>query len=251
MEYRGKLWQALALGLGLSTAVPEAQVAEYVTPIAAESLYLAENSFSKSAHTVQKSTQNKNTQKSSKKPKKPKNPLKGSHDALLEQNIMADKYDLSRIEDDKMLERFVRSGYLVQLPRNAINYYLDDGLSDRYAYARPWTKLFIERLASQYYANFREKLKITSAVRTIKNQAVLDRTNPAAAPAKGPAASSHETGSTFDISKKDMSKKGKKWLQKVLGDLDRQGIIEATEERAAFHTMVYKDRYLSYVRGKK
>lgn len=185
-----------------------------------------------------------------KKPKTQKapNPLKGSRSALAEQNRKANEEDLTRIKDDDMLERFIKHGYLVPLQGNS-NYCVDRRLDDDQAYVRPYTRKFVERLSEQYHSKFGQKLQVNSGIRTQKDQKKLRRRNVNAAPYSGPLASSHMTGATVDITKKKLKKNGIKWLRTVLSDLDRRGVIEATEEKkqSVFHIMVYRDEYADYI----
>src|SRR5690349_21649172 len=86
------------------------------------------------------------------------------------QNDRADRDHLSRMRDLGMLRRFVRSHYLVSVPASTRFFYLH-AVPAAYRYCRPWTKLFIERLSSQFYARFHERLRVTSLVRTVASQA--------------------------------------------------------------------------------
>ena len=57
--------------------------------------------------------------------------------------------------------------------------------------------------------------------------------------------SSHLTGSTVDISYKDISPESKAWLERKLRQMERQGLVEATEEhgsQACFHVMVFPSK---------
>lgn len=164
------------------------------------------------------------------------------------QNTRADTDDLSRMHDTVMLRRFVRTGYLVSLPSSSRFYYLH-AIPPAYRYARPWTKLFLERLSRQYYAKFKQRLRITSAVRTAASQMMLARYNGNAADAFGSRRSSHLTGASLDISKRLMSPQGRRWMRNVMYSLRNQGYVYAIEEfeQPAFHVMVYRN-YADYVK---
>ncbi len=170
------------------------------------------------------------------KRKKMPDPLKGSKQSMRRQNAMADRYNLSRIEDDAMLRRFINAGLLVPLKPDGRTYFYDSDSPREYAYARPYTRQFIERLSGQYCEKFHKKLKVTSAVRPRTYQNRLRHNN-----ANASRASSHMTGATVDISKVGMKRAEKRWMQNVLRSLEYRGCVEATEEnrQATFHIMVY------------
>jgi hypothetical protein len=172
--------------------------------------------------------------------------LKGSPTSMDEQNRVASAHDLSRIPDNESLHRMIKSGYLVKVPRETQNYYLDDDLPARRRhdpddpligrhYARPYTKLFLDRLSRQYRAACGERLKVTSLTRTKEDQAQL--TN-------GSKRSVHPTGAAIDLG----IGKCAEWLGSVLSGLDKKGYIEATREKRPphFHIMVYPT-YHQYV----
>lgn len=175
------------------------------------------------------------------------NDLRATTESQLIQNQQADQDNLSRIEDSKMLERFVRLKLLTTVPGDTQDYYLAN-VPSRYRYARPWTKLFIERLGSQYRDRFGTKLRVTSLIRTISLQNSLRRRNANAASPYGEKRSTHLTGASIDISKKGMTRAQQNWMRDVLRSLREQGYIFAIEEfrQPAFHIMVYR-QYEDYV----
>ncbi len=163
------------------------------------------------------------------------------------QNDRADRDNLSRMRNAAMIQRFVQSGYLVSVQPSTRFYYLHS-IGPTYRYCRPWTKLFLDRLSRQFYARFRQRLRITSLVRTAASQERLADRNSNAADAFGPERSSHLTGATVDISKRWMSPAARRWLRTVLYSLRQQGYLYAIEEfhQPAFHVMVYAN-YPEYV----
>jgi uncharacterized protein YcbK (DUF882 family) len=175
------------------------------------------------------------------------NDLRATTESQLIQNRQADEDNLSRIEDSKMLDRFVRLKLLTTVPNDTQDYYLAN-VPSGYRYARPWTKLFIERLGSQYRGRFGTKLRVTSLVRTISLQNSLRRRNTNAASPYGEKRSTHLTGASIDISKKGMTRAQQDWMRGVLRSLREQGYIFAIEEfrQPAFHIMVYR-QYEDYV----
>jgi hypothetical protein len=165
------------------------------------------------------------------------------------QNVRADADDLSRMRDDAMILRFRRSGLLLPVPGATSHYYLH-GIRRQHRYLRPWTKLFLTRLSRQSHARFGRKLRVTGLVRTVKYQQALQRHNANAAGSVGVLRSSHLTGATLDISKRDMSPAHRQWMRRVLHSLQSRKVIYAIEEfrQPCFHVMVHR-RYLEYVRN--
>ncbi len=174
--------------------------------------------------------------------------LRADPDSQVEQNLRADAEDLSRLEDLAMLKRFVRAGLLVPVPA-ARSYYLHR-VPPSYRYLRPWSKLFLDRLSSQFHLRFGVPLRVTSLARTVSYQSGLQRRNENAASAYGEKRSTHLTGSSLDISKKDMTEAQLSWMRRVLHSLHEKGCLNAVEEfyQPAFHVMVYKN-YPDYVRS--
>ncbi|HEY0263351.1 MAG TPA: DUF5715 family protein [Granulicella sp.] len=168
-------------------------------------------------------------------------PLKGSHEILVHQNVMADQDGLTRIQDDADLERMRRTGLLVSLPVNS-GMQIDERLPMNRRYARPWTAQFLAALARAHYAHFHTPLQINSAVRTVDFQLRLMRTNGNAAPAEGETASPHLTGQAVDIAKHGLSMTEIAWMRGYLLPLVQQGKIDVEEEfqQACFHISVYR-----------
>lgn len=175
------------------------------------------------------------------------NDLRATTESQIIQNQQADEDNLSRIEDSKMLDRFVRLKLLTAVPGDTRDYYLAN-VPSRYRYARPWTKLFIERLSNQYRDRFGAKLRVTSLIRTVSLQNSLRRRNANAASPYGEKRSTHLTGASIDISKKGMTRAQQSWMRTVLRSLREKGHIFAIEEfqQPAFHIMVYR-QYEDYV----
>jgi len=170
------------------------------------------------------------------------------------QNTQADEDDLSRMEDVAMMRRFVKSGYLVPVPLSTRTYYLHD-IPRTYRYARPWTRLFLDRLSRQFYQRFGHRLRVTSMVRTEERQLELADWNANAADATGPMRSSHLTGATLDISKRFMTAAERRWMRDVLWSLRESGNVYAIEEfgQPTFHVMVYRSypEYVERLTGKR
>lgn len=171
-------------------------------------------------------------------------PLKGSHEILVHQNIVADREGLDRIKDDDDLDDMRAHRLLVSLPLSGA-LEVDDRLPANRRYCRPWTAQFLAALARAHYARFHTPLQVNSAVRTVEFQQRLLRTNGNAAPAEGETASPHLTGQAIDLAKHGLSLTEIAWLRGYLLPLVQQGKIDVEEEfqQSCFHISVYK-RYL-------
>jgi hypothetical protein len=168
-------------------------------------------------------------------------PLKGSHEILVRQNVVADRDGLDRIQDDDDLASMRDQRLLVALPvSRALD--VDDRLPADRRYCRPWTAQFLTTLARAHYARFHTPLQVNSAVRTIDFQQRLQRTNGNAAPAEGETASPHLTGQAIDLAKHGLSLTEIAWLRGYLLPLVQQGRIDVEEEfqQSCFHISVYK-----------
>ena len=172
--------------------------------------------------------------------------LRGSHDSLLRQNEEIDRLKLTRIQDDQQLETLEMRGDLVAVHESrALDIAPNLELNRRFC--RPWTRTFLEDLSQAYYDRFHQSVTMTSAVRTVDQQARLQRYNHNAAPIDGDTASSHLAGLTIDIGKRGMSRSERAWMSQYVLRLQQLGLVEAAEERrqACFHIMV-SNRYEDY-----
>jgi hypothetical protein len=172
--------------------------------------------------------------------------LRGSHDSLLRQNEEIDRLRLTRISDDQQLEELELRGELVSLHESrAMQIAANLELNRRFC--RPWTRDFLEDLSQAFYAQFHQPIQVTSAVRTVDQQARLQRSNHNAAPIDGDTASSHLAGLTVDIGKRPMSRMQRAWIDQYVLRLQQLGLVEAAEERrqACYHIMV-SNRYDDY-----
>ncbi len=167
--------------------------------------------------------------------------LKGSHEILIHQNLMADSDGLERVRDDDDLDRMRRNGMLVPIPTSS-TLRTDERLPANRRYCRPWTALFLDTLARQHYAHFQSAIQVNSAVRTVEFQQRLIHTNGNAAPAEGDTASPHLTGQAIDIAKRGLSMAEIAWLRGYLLPLVQQGKVDVEEEfqQSCFHISVYK-----------
>ena len=168
-------------------------------------------------------------------------PLKGSHEILVRQNIVADRDGLDRIQNDDDLDMMRVQHLPVALPLSR-SLEVDDRLPADRRYTRPWTAQFLATLARAHYARFHTPLQVNSAVRTVEFQQRLLRTNGNAAPAEGETASPHLTGQAVDLAKHGLSRTEIAWLRGYLLPLIQQGRIDVEEEfqQSCFHISVYK-----------
>ena len=102
-----------------------------------------------------------------------------------------------------------------------------------YPYVLSATRTFVQRLGAQYREVCGEKLVITSGLRptSLRLSNSTDR-------------SVHPTGMAVDI-RKPQGGRCLSWLRETLLQLEREGVIEATEERRPphFHVAVYPAPY--------
>jgi len=170
------------------------------------------------------------------KSSKPLTILTPSHESLIRQNLVINELDLPRIQNEDELTEMIGSGKLAALPVNdAVK--IAPSLPDNRRYALPLTISFLLSLSGAYRAEFGKPLMVDSAVRPRSVQERLRRTNYAAAPADGETASSHEAGTTFDISKR-MNKAQLRWMRNMLSYYTATCVTIAEEERACFHIQV-------------
>ena len=163
------------------------------------------------------------------------------------QNERADLEGLSRFEGSAMIQRFARLRLLDQVPPKTRNYYIHK-IPAQYRYLRPWAKLFLDRLSTQFRARFGHPLRITGLTRSAAYQQSLRRRNRNAAAVSGPKRSVHLTGACLDISKKGMTGSHVSWMRRVLVSIKKKGFLFAVEEfkQPNFHIMVYRN-YPEYV----
>jgi len=168
-------------------------------------------------------------------------PLRGSHDVLVHQNIIADVEGLGRIQNDAQIQEMLAAKRLAPLPVGH-GLSVDPRLPSNRRYCRPWTADFLANLAHAHSALFVHPLVVTSAVRTVQFQQHLERINGNAAPASGDTASPHLTGQAVDIGKKGMSMREIGWMRAYLGQLQSAGLLDVEEEfhQSCFHISVYK-----------
>lgn len=160
--------------------------------------------------------------------------LVASSSELYRENRLAEKCRLSRIKDRANLEWFISEGLLVPLPHGGEEaYVIDANLGEEdpdnaalYIHVRPWVKEFVETVAEMAQTEIGVRIRITSLVRPLKYQRRLQEHNRNAA-----SESTHPTGSTVDIALSELDWQQKNWLRQYVLRLEKDGLVEATEER--------------------
>jgi LysM repeat protein len=159
--------------------------------------------------------------------------LGGSASSLDRQNRMARTHDFTFLDTPGQVSRFADLGYLVRVRPNS-DFDLH-GVS--FPYARPEVQVFVSRLASQYRAACGEQLVVTSLTRPESRQ-----------PRNASDRSVHPTGMAVDL-RLSRNTSCRHWLERVLLELERSRVVEATRERrpAHYHVAVFPQPYTNYV----
>ena len=154
---------------------------------------------------------------------------------MRKQNAVALHQDYTFLETSADVWDFVEKGLLVPLNGNG-NYKVEDA---QYPYARPAVKLFVERLSQQYKAECGERLVVTSLTRPLSRQ-----------PANASDLSVHPAGMAVDV-RRSKRASCRRWLERTLSSLERNGVLEATRERTPphYHVAIYPGPYNRYVAG--
>lgn len=165
-------------------------------------------------------------------------------DSVLLENIAADKMRAWRYTDQDEMQAAIDRGELV--PLDGLN--VSGKLPENRRYARPATVEFARLLSREFHDAMGDSkhyapLMINSAVRPMDVQIKLRKKLGCrwracvAAPADGERASSHERGTTIDISRK-LTKDQLRWLVMRLWFYKLSNRILVIEERACFHIFV-------------
>lgn len=181
--------------------------------------------------------------------------LRGSPDAMATENRTADRFGLQRFKNLNELLPLEQNGALLPVVSHGRIVLSEDiGEDDKpnahaYTYARPWVGWFLDDLVNDPTFPKDSVLNVTSLVRTDEYQARLRKHSVTAARGTDPLRrSSHLTGSTFDVTTKPMPENLREWMRRALIDLEKRGLVQATEERygaLCFHVMVFP----SYQKG--
>lgn len=142
--------------------------------------------------------------------------LRGSRGSLVEQNEVANKEKLTRIENERAIARFVKAGFFVSIPNGRYGLRVDPRLERNRRYCRPWTVQFLKDLGTRFQNKFKKSLTINSCVRDIETQEDLRDRNGNAAATTGVRASSHLTGATADIKRLGLSRREQEFVRSRL-----------------------------------
>ena len=138
----------------------------------------------------------------------------------------------------------IKNGYLVPIWRGVT---VDHRLRSEFRYVRPWVNVQLKDMTYRFHRERKTKKKfiITSATRTISYQLLLQGYNGNAAGITGPYKTSHPTGSTYDVSKRNLTSNDIRWVRNYYLGNERQTKLEATEEfhQSVFHVMAFKEAW--------
>lgn len=159
--------------------------------------------------------------------------LKGSRASMQRQHGIAVADGFAFLEVSQVINRYVERGELLRVSNNS-NLVLHDVSNP---FARPATKLLLDRLSAQYRAACGEKLTVTSLVRPKNRQ-----------PANAAPNSVHPTGMAVDLRIPRRSR-CRSWLEQTLLSLEGSGVLDVTRERNPphYHVAVFTTPYVNYV----
>jgi hypothetical protein len=159
--------------------------------------------------------------------------LDGSPRAVKKAHRVARREDYTFLRTAAQVREFVKKAKLERVTSS--QHVLVNNVS--FPYARPAVKIFIERLAAQYFAVTGERLVITSLTRPLSRQ-----------PRNASALSVHPTGMAVDLR---IPKKAahRAWLERTLLALEDEVVLDVTKERspAHYHVAVFPREYEKYL----
>jgi hypothetical protein len=155
-----------------------------------------------------------------------------TRDSVPAENRRADAAGIPRYRDERSMAGDVERRVLVPVPITC-----NKKLPENRRYVRVDTADFMLELDTRFHLATGGWLVVNSAVRPATVQKRLASRNRNAAPADGARASSHERGTTFDLSKR-MRRGQLRWLLIQLMCYRSMGRILIIEERACIHVYV-------------
>jgi|ERR1035437_1288063 hypothetical protein len=164
-----------------------------------------------------------------------------NHDSVRLENEAANDMGAFRYFTQAQVDEDVYSGKLVAL-YNHTQYVVSPKLPMNRRYALPSTVSFLDTFAMEFYRQFHQPLMVDSAVRPATTQRSLSRWNRNAAPAYGDRASTHERGTTLDLSKR-MTKAQQRWMIMRLLYYRALGLVLVIQERGCWHIFVGGGNY--------
>lgn len=153
--------------------------------------------------------------------------LRGSKTAVDQAYRAAKRDGLTFARSRREIERGARAGDYVRLSRSTANYRLR-GVT--MPYVRPATRAFVAHFGANYRRSCGEALTVTSAMRPTSMHL-----------ANSVEKTVHPTGMAVDL-RVPRRPSCRAWMRTALIGLERQGVVNATEERrpAHFHVVVYR-----------
>lgn len=162
--------------------------------------------------------------------------LRGSPSSMRVQHQVAVEEDLTFLANSAQVRTLVKSGKLEVVEGNS-----DFSLSGvSFPYARPETKLFIERIAAQHRRETGQMLVVTSITRPSALQ-----------PRNAHELSVHPAGMAVDF-RIPASATSRAWLERALMDLENAKVLDVTRERNPphYHVAVFPAEYLAYAKAR-
>jgi len=207
--------------------------------------YLSKPAVSKSS--IPKKRGRKRPKKAPPKSSRPAE-LVGSKEQRVAQNLRAIELGLFQIRTEEELGRLAKNGTLVELVKT--RYYFPDRLYVRKRgkkimrevkpiFVYPWVKMYLDRLARDYYRKFSKRFSVPSGARSLWFQHEMTRRGspyytPYAAVAKTPLGESlHVRGIVIDISRLGMKPAEVRWMRERLIADKKNGVefkLENQEE---------------------
>lgn len=189
--------------------------------------------------------------------------LNGRKDHGMEREVeAAEHFGFKNFHSEVEIREALKEGRLVELKPGASDHFLiDPGMGERareesrhlYQCVLPYVRERLDTLADEFYAKFKQRMVISSAIRTEKYQDTLRKGNDNAAQGY---TSSHLKGTTVDImyfapetstrpNEYRMSKEAQEWLDGRLLLLELDGRVQATKEKnqPVYHVMFYPEKY--------
>ena len=153
---------------------------------------------------------------------------------MLRQHAIAVKNDFTFARTSMQLRQLVNDQRLVRVSSTS-TMLVTEGVS--FAYTRPIVKLFLDRLAAQYFIAMGERLVVTSLTRPIALQ-----------PRNASPLSVHPAGMAIDFRIPSTPAK-RAWLEQTLLAFEDKGVIDVTRERrpAHYHVAVFPTQYGAYL----
>lgn len=159
--------------------------------------------------------------------------LRGSRASIRGQHEVAVEHDLTFLRTPAQIREYVEKERLEEVTSNRHLHVANVS----FPYTRPAIRMFIERLAEQYFRATGDKLVVTSLTRPTSQQ-----------PRNASRWSVHPAGMALDL-RIPASAKSRAWLESTLLSLEASDVLDVTRERRPphYHVAVFPEPYESYV----